>query len=405
MLKQKKYLHNNLKIQKNLIFSKKSPVPGEKFMKIAFIGTMGIPPKYGGAEKCINEVAPRLANWGHDVTVYGSKRFYLGKTSTYKGVKLHLMPYFHVKWFDFPTRRILSVLHSLGRKFDIVHLWGADCAAYSVLYRFFPKTKTIISLIGPEWEQKSYPRIVKGLFRLTIDLPRKIVDSIIVDSIPIHNFYINRYGIKPIYIPYGAKFDIDESNDPILKKFGIESNKYLLFVGRLLPGKGIDLLIEAYKKLNGPLQENYPLLIIGDDAFSGRYLKKLKKLVNNNKNIKFIGAVYSLDVHKYYQKTALFISPSFLEGTSPAILEAMGCGRCVIAADIPMNKATIGDNGVFFKAGDHHDLSLKIETCLKNDKMRKKSGLSNANRVKKHFSWDVIAKKFELAFFNTFKQA
>ncbi len=370
-------------------------------MRIAFIGTTGIPPNYGGAEKCISEVATRLVNWGHDVTVYGSRRFYSNKSTSYKGVKLNYMPYFHIKWLDFPIRRILSVLHSLGRKYDIVHLWGADCAVYAFPYRFFSKTKTIISLIGPEWEQKSYPKMVRNLFRITIDLPRKNCDSIIVDSVPIYNFYRNRYGINPIYIPYGAEYDINESNDLILEKIGLESNQYLLFVGRLLPGKGVDLLIKAFKKLNQSFQENFPLVIIGGDSYSDRYSDKLKKLANNNKNIKFIGSVYNSDIHKYYQKTALFISPSFLEGTSPAILEAMGCGRCVVAAGIPMNRATIGEHGVFFKVGDFHDLSLKIATCLKNDKLREKLGVSNANRIKKHFSWDVIAKKFETAFFST----
>ena len=102
------------------------------------------------------------------------------------------------------------------------------------------------------------------------------------------------------------------------------------------------------------------MIIVGNDHFSGKYISKLKE-IGNEKTIRFFGAVYGKKVHELYQKCAMFVSPSYLEGTSPAILEAMGCGRCIIASDIPMNRFTLGKSGVFFQPGNPDDLKEKVE--------------------------------------------
>jgi glycosyltransferase involved in cell wall biosynthesis len=210
-----------------------------------------------------------------------------------------------------------------------------------------------------------------------------------VDSKSVQDWYRKKFDKPPIYVPCGANIDLTEPDDTILHKKNLENRKYVLFVGRLVYEKGIHCLIEAFKKI----KTDFKLVIIGGDPYGKEYELFLRK--NANENTKFLGYVYGKDYENLCKGAYLYVTPSELEGTSPALLTAMAMGKCVLVSDIPENLETIGDAGFSFRHGDSEDLKEKLQFLLANpdtvDKIQRKA----INRVKEHYDWNKITDRME----------
>ncbi len=359
-------------------------------MKIAIIGTMGIPPSYGGAETAVNEISRRLIKRGHEVIVYGSKRFYKQFKSSVNGIEVYNLPFFYLRWIDFPMRRILSTLHVLTKSVDVVHFWGMDGATYSLFLKM-KGIPSVITLDGFEWERSSYSSIIKFVLRGYIRIPKYTINNVVIDSIPAHAYYINQLNIPAQFIPYGANLNTQRGYDPVHRKLGLKPDNYILFVGRLVDEKGVHILIEAYSKLSKTLV--IPLVIVGGSNFRSSYITKLKTLASEN--VIFTGPIWGKECSALFRNARLYVSPSFLEGTSPAILESLGSGNCTIVSDISMNRYAFGNACIYFKSGDVSDLSKKIEWALTNDEILEKYRDLAINIVKKKYSWDKITSQYE----------
>jgi glycosyltransferase involved in cell wall biosynthesis len=357
-------------------------------MRIAYVGTMGIPARYGGFETCVEEVATRLANRGHEIIVYCGRRDSKQQMRSYKCVQLMYVPCLRSKFLDFPFRAFVSAIDVLHRGVDIVHFYGSDAWPFTLLPRIV-SSKTVLSLDGLVWNRLSYPMWVRKILRLTAGFALCFPHVITVDSKSVRGWYRKNFEKSPIYVPYGANIDLTEPDEEILNKYGLKSWKYVLFVGRLVYEKGVHHLVEAFRKI----KTDFKLVIIGGDPYGKEYEFFLRKKANEN--TKFLGYVYGKDYENLCKGAYLYVTPSELEGTSPALLTAMAMGKCVLVSDIPENLETIGDAGFSFRHGDSEDLKEKLQFLLANPDAVDKTQWKAIDRVREHYDWNKITDRIE----------
>ena len=358
-------------------------------MKIAYLNTLGIPARYGGFETCVEEVSTRLARKGHEVTVYCSSQS-APKYSSYRGVTLINLPRRSNKFLDFPSRSMLSTFDAMIRDFEILHYFGTDSSIFTLLPRAF-RRKVVISLDGLTWNRSSYPQWVRAILRASSWLPLYLPHATIVDSLFVQRWYVVTYGKTPLYIPYGAESSQRGADPEVLKKYGVENDGYILFVGRLVPEKGVHHLVRAFTRLG--IDSGLKLVLVGRDPYTSGYESSLRKIASNG--VRFLGYVYGSDMENLFRGAYLYVTASELEGTSPALLSAMGFGNCVLASDIPENLETIGDAGMTFRNKDVGDLRAKMLQLLSNPRVVENYRSRAVERIAKLYSWDSVAERME----------
>jgi glycosyltransferase involved in cell wall biosynthesis len=276
----------------------------------------------------------------------------------------------------------------LHRDVDIVHFYGSDAWPFTLVPRLV-SSKTVLSLDGLVWNRLSYPIWVRKILRLTAGFALCFPHVTTVDSKSVQDWYRKNCDKPTIYVPYGANIDLTEPDDKILNKNNLEKKKYVLFVGRLVYEKGVHYLVEAFRRI----KTDFKLVIIGGDPYGKEYEFFLRK--NANENTKFLGYVYGKDYENLCKGAYLYVTPSELEGTSPALLNAMAMGKCVLVSDIPENLETVGDAGFSFRHGDSEDLKEKLQFLLANPDTVDKIQWKAVERVREHYDWNKITDRFE----------
>lgn len=366
-------------------------------MRIAYLGTMGIPAHYGGFETCVEEVATRLARRGHEIIVYCGYRGSKPQIKSYKGIRLVFVPCLKNKFLDFPFRAFVSTLDVLRRDVDIAHFYGSDAWPFTTIPRI-SSSKTVLTLDGLPWNRSSYPIFIRKILRLTGGFALYFPNASIVDSKSVQKWYDANFDKPPTYVPYGANIDLSDPDVEILNKKGLRNRKYVLFVGRLVREKGIHYLVEAF----GKIKTDFDLVIIGGDPYGQEYESLLRK--NASDNTKFLGYVYGKEYQSLCKGAYLYVTPSDLEGTSPALLTAMALGKCVLVSDIPENLETIGDAGFSFRHGDSEDLKEKLQFLLTNPANVEKIQKKAVDRISTLYDWNKITDQIEKIYFNLLQQ-
>jgi len=352
-------------------------------MKIAIVGTRGVPANYGGFETCVDEVSRRLVQMGGDVTVYCRKSNVGSSGGSYEGVKLRRLPSIRKKNLDTITHTFLSIIDALPRGFDLFHIYGLGNSIFAPLLRLFRK-EVVVSVDGLEWKRKKWGRFARAWFRLSEFVAVKFATVIVADSMVIHAYYRERFGRDSVFIPYGAYTTRRESRD-YLKTVGLEGNDYILFVGRLIPEKGVNYLIEAYRGV----RTEKALVIVGDDPYNREYVRKLKDMADER--VRFLGYVYDESYVELCSHAYLYVQPSELEGTSPALLAGMGFGNCVVVNGIPENLETIGDAGVSYPINDVEALTEILQHLIEHPDEVEAYKKKAVERITNRYNWDRIA--------------
>lgn len=365
-------------------------------MKIAFIGTQGIPASYGGAETAVQEIGLKLVEYGHSVSVYGKSDKKMYKYNKHKKIPVHRFKGLKIKSLDYPFRRFISTLHAIAKKYDILHYYGNDGGLYSMIPRLIGKN-IVITFDGMEWDRESYPLLVQKVLKGTLYCSFAAASKIVVDSLSIKNYLKSRYGIETTFIPYGAKIKT-KFDRSVLRKYGLKEKEYFLFVGRFVKEKGVHLLINAFNQAN----TNKKLAIIGSDPYHTGYENALRDLASDK--ILFLGSIYGSEYETLKMGSYCYVSASMLEGSSPSLIQAMGFGLPSIVSDIKQNKEVLGKCGLYFKNKNVQDLKDKIEYLSEKQELADKFGECGIKRVKKRYSWDTISKKHEELYMNILKK-
>ena len=231
-------------------------------VKIAFIGSRGFPGFLAGVEKCLEEVCPRLARKGHEVTVYCSTKV-ATREALYQGVILKRTPAIHTKHLDTISRVFLASLDALFRDYDIVHFHSIGPALLSWITRLH-RCKTVVTVHGLDWQRVKWGAIAKAFLRIGEQAAIFFPHRTLVVSKPLRKYYQERYHKEVVYIPNGVTLREPLAADQITKKWSLSTQGYILFVSRLVPEKGCHTLIDAY----GRAKTDKKLVIAGESWHS-----------------------------------------------------------------------------------------------------------------------------------------
>ena len=357
-------------------------------MKIAFLGSRGIPARYSGFETFYEQLATRLVKRGHKVTVYNRSHFINDVKGEYKAVRIVSLPSIPSKHLDTITHTLISSIHSLFHHYDIVYY----CIVGNSPLIWIPRlvgAKVLLNVDGEDWAREKWAGFARWYQRRCEWVATKTAQVIISDARAIEERYKNLYGAKTIFAPYGA--NIQRNNGlQALEKWELMPDQYILYVGRLVPENSIDLLISAFKKV----QTDKRLVIIGDAPYSVEYKKYLHEIADDR--VVFTGYAFGSDYIQLSSHAYLYVQPSGIEGTRPALLDQMGFGNCVLVRNSAVNMEVISNCGCFFDRERLLDnLTEKLQELIDSPETVTYYRGKARSRIERYYNWEWITDFYE----------
>lgn len=358
-------------------------------MNIAILGSRGIPVSYGGFETLAEELSARLVKKGHTVTVYCCKPYSTTGDRTYRGVTRIVLPTVRTKVLEKPVFAFLSLLSSAAKNSDIVLMLGISVSLFCFIPRMFGK-KVIINIDGLEWQRKKWGPVVSSLLKFEERLAGMTADRVLTDSRWVQSYYRKKYGKDSSYIAYGTDL-VDYPAGDVLKEYRLDKNGYFLYVSRFEPENNPLLVREAYDELR---QSAKKLVMVGDAPYAGSYIRKVKD--TNNPCIIFTGYLFGKAYRELLSNAYCYIQATEVGGTHPALIEAMGAGRCVLANDVPGHREVLRDAGIYYKGRE--DLVSKLRELLVAGPLIEEKGNAARRIAENDYAWEKIADQYEQMF-------
>ena len=359
-------------------------------MRIAILGTRGIPASYGGFETFAEHLSTRLAARGHEVTVYCRAHYVSPRQIEYQGVGLTVLPTIRHKYFDTVIHGFISALHAVPKRFDVALVCNAANAPFTPILRL-TGTPVAINVDGLEHKRKKWNWLGRRYYLLAERLATVFPNVTITDAQVIHEYYLARYGADSTMIAYGSEVERRADRDTV-RRWRVEPNRYVLYVSRLEPENNARLVIEAFKKV----RTAYRLLIVGDAPYAREYIQDLKDRARGDKRIVFTGFVFGQDYRALQQNAYCYVHATEVGGTHPALLEAMGYGNCVLALATPENVEAVGDAGIPY--ADEADLAEKLQRVLRDGSLVHSYRHRAQTRVQQHYDWEHVVDNYERLF-------
>jgi len=365
------------------------PMPTRR-LRVAFIGGRGVISKYSGIETYYEEVGKRLAQMGHEVTLY-CRTYFTPRLAEYHGMRLVRLPTIRSKHLETVVHTLLSTAHALTQKYDIVHYHALGPALFSFLPRLVG-ARTAVTVQGLDWQRKKWGRLASAVLRLGERASVKFPSATMVVSQALQQRYRETHGIEAFYVPNGGVLRKWQEPRQILE-WGIEPGNYILFLGRFSPEKGCHLLVEAFEQL----ETNAQLVMAGASSYCDQYSQELRR--HASERIRMLDWVSGETLDELLTNAMLFVLPSDLEGLSLALLDAMGAGLCVVTSDVPENREVVDGAGFTFRRGSALDLAERLRFLIANPVVREAAGKAAKRRIREQYQWQKIAADIQKAYF------
>ena len=351
-------------------------------LRVAFIGGRGVISKYSGIESYYEEAGKRLAQMGHELTVY-CRSYFTPALAEHNGMRLVRLPTLRTKHLETLVHTMLSTIHVLTQRCDVVHYHALGPALFSFIPRLFGK-KTVVTVQGLDWQRKKWGRLASAVLRLGERASVALPNGTMVVSRTLHEHYWERFGVSTAYVPNGGVMRERRRADR-LSDWELKSRNYILFLGRFSPEKGCHLLIEAYEQLDTQVK----LVLAGASSYCDDYSRELRTHASDR--IKMLDWVSGEALDELLTNAMLFVLPSDLEGLSLALLDAMGAGLCVLATDVPENREVVKDVGFTFERGNATDLAGMLRFLIANPVVREAAGRAARKRIRERYLWSDVA--------------
>lgn len=361
-------------------------------LHIAMLGHKRIPSREGGIEVVVEELSTRMAKAGHKVTCFNraghhvsGKEFEAERVTEYKGVRIKTVPTLDKQGLAAMTASLTAAIAVAFGKYDVAHFHAEGPCAMMWLPKLFGK-KCIATIHGLDHKCPKWGKFAKAYIMAGEKMAAKIADEVIVLSKGVQDYFRDTYGRETVLIPNGVNAVEQKEADMIQKQFGLKEDSYVLFLGRIVHGKGIEYLIEAFKDIH----TDKNLVIAGGASDSVQFMNELKEMSKDDGRIIFTGFVQGQMLEELYSNAYIYTLPSDSEGMPLSLLEAMSYGNCCVVSDIPECADVVEDKGVTFRKGDVKDLRDKLQQLLSDEDETSTFKKNAAEFITKKYNWDEV---------------
>lgn len=362
-------------------------------LNICMFGHKRIPSREGGIEVVVEELAARMVCKGHSVTCYNRTGCHIGGIEydtqierQYKGIQIKRVPTIEKRGLAAVSSSFFAACCSAVGRYDIVHIHAEGPAFFSWIPWLFGK-KVVVTIHGLDWKRAKWKDGIGRLFiRFGEKIAVKFAKRIIVLSESAQQYFTDVYGIKTCLIPNGVTISERAKNEQIDALYGLKSDSYILYLGRIVPEKGVHYLVRAFQQVN----TDKKLVIAGSESDTKEYMCKLKKITSQDQRIIFTGFVQGRLLRELYSNAYFYCLPSDVEGMPISLMEAMSYGSCCLTSDIPECKNIVGNYGMTFQRGNIEDLQNKLQYLCDHKEIVNSLRNGASEYICAKYNWDKI---------------
>ncbi len=355
-------------------------------MRIAILGTRGVPPRYGGFETFAAELGTRLVARGHAVAVYCRE----DGARSWQGIERIVLPAIRHKYFETVSHAFLSAIDALRRNFDVVLVCNAANAFVLPILRA-ARIPVAINVDGIERHRRKWNILGRAVYAMGELLSALFANRMVADAEVIATYYRQRHGADPVVIPYGSEFP-EEGDSDVLQRLGVDARGYILYVSRFEPENNPLEVVQAYEKLG----DAPPLVMLGQGLYAPDLVRELQRHAGDK--ILFPGALYGADYRTLQRNALIYVQATEVGGTHPAMIEAMASGGSVLAHDTPENREVGGEAVRYFRLRPEETLSITLREWLESPEERERMRDAARRRAKDRYRWDGVTDDYERLF-------
>ena len=348
----------------------------------------------GGVEIVVKELCTRMAKAGHKVTCYNRSGHHVSgaeydRKTEYTGIRQRSVPTIEKKGLAAVSSSFFAALCSAFGRYDVVHIHAEGPAFFCWIPKMFGK-RVIVTVHGIDWQREKWKSGFGSKFiRRGEKNAVKYADEIIVLSAGVQKYFEKTYGRKTRFIPNGVNHPEIQKPELITEKYGLTKDSYILFLGRLVPEKGLRYLIEAYKQT----KTNKKLVIAGGSSDTDSFMKEIKKLAKDDERILFTGFVQGKMLDELYSNAYIYTLPSDLEGMPLSLLEAMSYGNCCLTSDISECTEVVEDKALIFKKSDVDDLRNCLQDACDHPEKVLELKKQAVDFICEKYNWDDVVEE------------
>lgn len=372
-------------------------------IKIAMIGHKRIPSREGGIEIVVEELSIRLTALKHVVHAYNRMGHHVsGKgfdgnnagndIKSYKGIRILTIPTFQNGKLNALVYSFFATIRALFSKYDVIHYHAeGSCVMLRIPHLF--GIRTVATIHGLDWQRAKWGGFAAKYLKYGEKTAVKYADRVIVLSENVRQYFLDTYGKeieeKVQFIPNGIVKPEAVKDTVLREKFSLNKDEYVLFLGRIVPEKGLHYLIDAFREVDTFKK----LVIAGGSSHTDDYMNKIMEKAKSDKRVIFTDFVQGEELEALYSNAYVYVFPSDLEGMPISLLEAMSYGNCCLVSDIAENTEVVEDKAVSFKKGDIKDLKAKLEWLIQNRAVVETYRKTASEYICGKYNWDDVVKK------------
>jgi len=355
----------------------------DKKMRVALIGSRGIPASYGGYETLMEELSRRLVERNIEVTVYCRSHYTPRDLKEHNGAELVVLPTVRGKYFDTPVHTLLSCLHAARRGYDAVLVVNSANAPFLPILkaRGIPMA---LNVDGIEKRRAKWGPFGRMVYAVSERLATRWPTILLTDADTIRDHYLERYGAKSTVITYGVEPEALPAGET-LARLGLESRRYFLYVSRFERENNPHRIAEAYRQVGGDL----PLVMVGGAPYANSFIRSFTE--GADRRVIFPGAIYGDGYRELLSHALAYIQATEVGGTHPALVEAMGYGNALLVHDTPENREVAGDPALYFDAYAPETFAAQATKVLEDETIAKTMRDRSAQRASELYSWDHVS--------------
>ena len=370
-----------------------------KKLNIAMIGHKRIPSREGGVEIVVEELSKRMVKKGHNITAYNRRGHHVSgkefngisnnnQIREHEGINVITVPTIESKGLAAVTSSFFATMKAVFKRYDCIHYHAEGPCVMLLIPRIF-KIRTVATIHGLDWQRSKWGGFATWYLKLGEKIAAKYADEVIVLSENVRKYFLETYNRETKFISNGIEKPETLSPKLIKSKWNLDKDDYILFLGRIVPEKGLQYLIDAFLEV----ETDKKLVIAGGASDTNDFMNKIKEKAISDERIIFTGFVQGKELEELYSNAYIYTLPSDLEGMPISLLEAMSYGNCCLVSDIDECAEVVENNGIVFEKSNVQDLKIKLQEVCNNPELVKKYKENASQFICSKYNWDDVVEK------------